>query len=185
MFYLGSQSLLFGHTDSGAGGFTSGLSHPVGGLDHILAMVAVGLWGAQLGSPLLWGLPIAFPLMMAFGAALGLMGYLVPGVEIGIALSGVALGLMVLLEAKPPRWAAILIVGVFAIFHGHAHGTELPAGQSGVLYSIGFVISTGLLHAAGIGIGTVHRWKQGKLFLRFAGALVMGGGIYFLIRALG
>jgi len=180
-----SASPLLAHSGGSAAGFLSGLSHPVGGLDHILAMVAVGLWGAQLGRPAVWLLPITFPLMMAFGAALGLMGIPVPGVEIGIAASAIVLGLMVMREARPPLAAAMVIVGFFAIFHGHAHGTELPDDQSGILYSIGFVISTGLLHAAGIAIGTVHRWALGRVALRLAGVAVLAGGLYFLAKALG
>jgi urease accessory protein len=173
------------HVDSDqAGGFLSGVQHPISGLDHVLAMVAVGLWGAQLGSPAVWLLPVAFPMMMAFGGMLGLIGVPVPGVEIGIAVSGVALGAMVLGEVKAPIAASIIMVGIFAIFHGHAHGTELSEGQNAMLYSLGFVISTGLLHAAGIGIGTAHRWQTGQVALRAAGAVVMIGGLYFLWGAL-
>ena len=167
-----------------AGGVLNGVEHPISGLDHVLAMVAVGLWGAQLGSPAVWLLPVAFPMMMAFGGMLGLMGVPLPGVEIGIAASGVVLGAMVLGEFKLPLAASIILVGVFAIFHGHAHGTELSEGQNAMLYSLGFVISTGLLHAAGIGIGTAHRWKKGQPLLRAAGAVVMIGGLYFLWSAL-
>jgi len=167
------------------GGFVSGLSHPIGGLDHVLAMVAVGLWGAQLGAPLLWVLPLAFPLMMACGAAMGLMGYPLPLVEVGIAASAIALGLVVLLEAKLPVVAAVVLVGFFALFHGHAHGTELPAGHNGLLYSIGFVISTGLLHAAGIAMGAVHRWASGRVALRVAGGGVLAGGVFFLVSSFG
>jgi len=167
-----------------AGGFWSGLGHPVSGLDHVLAMISVGLWGAQLGAPAVWALPVTFPMVMAFGGMLGLMGLALPGVEIGIALSAVVLGLMIFREAQPPLWVAAVIVGVFAIFHGHAHGTELPAGQSGFLYSIGFVIATGLLHATGIAIGLIHRWSAGKMALRAAGALVAVAGLAFLWRAI-
>ncbi|MBZ0249452.1 MAG: HupE/UreJ family protein, partial [Burkholderiales bacterium] len=126
-----------------AAGFLSGMLHPVSGLDHVLAMVAVGLWGAQLGAPAIWLLPVAFPLVMAFGGFLGLMGVPVPGVEIGIALSAVLLGVMVATQSRPPLGVAIALVGFFAVFHGHAHGTELPVGASGLLYSVGFVIVTG------------------------------------------
>jgi len=172
------------HVQSGeAGGFVTGLSHPVSGLDHVLAMIAVGLWGAQLGTPALWLLPVAFPMMMAGGGMLGLMGVPVPGVEVGIALSAIVLGIMVLGEVKPPLGAAIAIVAFFAIFHGHAHGTELPAGQSGLLYSIGFVAATGCLHGIGIAIGLIHRWSAGKVALRVAGAGVAVAGVYFLWRA--
>ena len=173
------------HVDSGeAGGFLSGVSHPISGLDHVLAMVAVGLWGAQLGRPAVWLLPVAFPMMMAFGGMLGLIGVPVPGVELGIAVSGVVLGAMVLGEVKAPLAVSIILVGIFAIFHGHAHGTELSEGQNAMLYSLGFVIGTGTLHAVGIGIGTVHKWKAGKVALRSAGALVMIGGLFFLWSAL-
>jgi len=173
------------HVESGqAGGFMSGLSHPVSGLDHVVAMIAVGLWGAQLGMPALWILPIAFPMMMAVGGVLGLTGAPVPGVEVGIALSAVVLGALVLGGLRLPLAAAVAVVGVFAVFHGHAHGTELQAGQDAILYSLGFVIATGLLHAVGIAIGAIQRWSPGRQALRGAGALVMAAGIYFLWGAL-
>lgn len=177
-------ALAHDETATGAG-FINGLRHPVSGLDHVLAMVAVGFWGAQLGAPALWVLPVAFPLVMAFGGMLGLMGLPLPGVEIGIALSAVALGAMVLGEVKPPLAAAAALVGFFAIFHGHAHGTEVPHGASGLYYSIGFVLATGLLHAAGIGIGTVHERPGGPALLRAAGGIVLAGGLYFLWQAIG
>jgi len=166
-----------------AQGLVTGLLHPVSGLDHVLAMVAVGLWGAQLGRPALWLLPVTFPLMMAIGGFLGLVGIPLPGVEIGIALSALALGAMVACALRPPLWAAMVLVGVFAIFHGHAHGTELPPGQSGLAYSIGFVVATGLLHGVGIALGLTHRWPRGKAAVRGAGALVAAGGMFFLWRA--
>lgn len=173
------------HTGKGAAaGFLAGLQHPVSGLDHILAMVAVGLWGAQLGPPAIWLLPVTFPLMMAVGGFLALIGVELPAVEVGIAVSAVALGMMVAVEARPRLVIAAVIVGVFAIFHGYAHGAELPEGQSGVTYSVGFVISTGLLHAAGIAIGLIHRWRAGANALRFAGAAISIAGVWFLWRAL-
>jgi urease accessory protein len=180
-----SSTHVYAHTGGTGGGFVSGFSHPIGGLDHVIAMVAVGLWGAQLGKPSLWLLPIAFPLLMACGAALGLIGYPLPFVEIGIAISAMVLGLMVLIEARPPVTVSILIVAFFAIFHGHAHGTELPEGQSGLLYSIGFVVATGLLHAIGVGIGAIHHWKAGRLILRTAGGMVLIGGLFFLGKSTG
>ena len=167
-----------------AGGFLSGLEHPVSGLDHILAMVSVGLWGAQLGPPALWALPVTFPMVMAFGGMLGLMGVPLPGTEIGIALSAVGLGAVIATEARPPLWAAALLVGFFAIFHGHAHGTELPPDESGVLYSIGFVVATGLLHLTGIAIGLIHRWELGQVTMRLGGAGVAIAGGVFLWDAL-
>lgn len=167
-----------------AQGFLTGLRHPISGLDHVLAMIAVGLWGAQLGAPAIWLLPVTFPMVMAFGGFLGLLGIPLPGVEVGVALSAVLLGLMVAREARPPLWLAAAMVGFFAVFHGHAHGTELPAGQSGLLYSIGFVVATGSLHALGIAIGLIHRWPQGRAALRVAGWAVAASGVFFLWRAL-
>lgn len=173
------------HVEQGqAAGFLSGLRHPWSGLDHVLAMIAVGLWGAQLGNPAIWMLPVTFPMMMSLGAAMGLIGMGLPGVEVGIALSAVLLGGMVMGEARPKLAVAVLLVGFFAVFHGHAHGTELPPGQSGLLYSMGFVIATGCLHGMGIGIGLVHRWPAGRLALRGAGAFIAGMGLFFLARAL-
>jgi urease accessory protein len=165
-------------------GFTTGLAHPISSLDHVLAMVAVGLWGAQLGAPAMWLLPVVFPMVMAFGGMLGLIGIRLPGIELCIALSAIALGFAVFSELRPRLWIAALIVGFFAIFHGHAHGTELPPGANGLLYSIGFVIATGTLHLLGIGIGTIHRWQAGRLALRTAGALVAIAGFVFLWRAI-
>ena len=173
------------HEQSGqAAGFLSGLGHPVSGLDHVLAMVAVGLWGAQLGVPAIWMLPVMFPLVMAFGGLLGLLGVPLPGVELGIAASAILLGAMVATESRPPLWLAVLLVAFFAVFHGHAHGTELPSGQSGLLYSVGFVVATGCLHATGIAIGLIHRWGSGRIALRGAGAAVSAAGVFFLWRAL-
>ncbi|HEY2231566.1 MAG TPA: HupE/UreJ family protein [Xanthobacteraceae bacterium] len=167
-----------------AGGFISGFAHPISGLDHVVAMVSVGLWGAQLGAPAIWLLPVTFPIVMAFGGMLGLMGVPLPGTEIGIALSAIGLGAMVASEARPPLWIAAVLVGFFAIFHGHAHGTELPPDESGVLYSIGFVVATGLLHLTGIGIGLIHRWKAGEVTMRLGGAAVAITGCVFLWEAL-
>ena len=167
-----------------AAGFLSGMAHPVSGLDHILAMISVGLWGAQLGAPAIWLLPVTFPMVMSFGGLLGLMGIHLPGSEIGIALSAIALGLVVFREAKLKVPLAAALVGFFAIFHGYAHGSELPPGGNGLLYSMGFVVTTGLLHATGITIGLVHKWPTGRLALRVAGACVAVAGIYFLWSAL-
>lgn len=166
--------------DGQTGGFLTGLSHPVSGLDHIAAMIAVGLWGSQLRAPALWVLPVAFPLVMAFGAFLALVGLGLPGVEIGIALSAVVLGGMVLWAAEVPLAVSLLIVSAFAVFHGQAHGTELPADQNSLVYSVGFVISTGLLHATGIGIGAIHHLKGGPVVVRALGGSILAGGLYFL-----
>lgn len=146
-------------------------------------MIAVGIWGAQLGLPAIWLLPVTFPLIMAVGGFLGLIGLNIPGAEIGVAVSAIVLGLMVLTEARLPLAAAVAIVAVFAIFHGYAHGRELPEDQSALWYSVGFVLATGMLHAIGIGIGLVHRWKQGRIGLRLVGAAVIAAGVYFLLGA--
>ncbi len=174
----------FAHTQVGqATGFITGFLHPLTGFDHIIAMVAVGLWGAQLGAPAIWLLPVTFPMVMAFGGFLGLIGVPIPGVEIGIALSGVVLGAAVMTESRPPLYLAAALIAIFAICHGHAHGAELPPGTSGLTYSIGFVVATGLLHACGIGIGAVHRWPYGRLALRALGGLISVGGVFFLSQA--
>lgn len=166
-----------------ARGFVTGLMHPVSGLDHVLAMIAVGLWGAQLGAPAIWVLPVAFPVVMALGGVLGLAGIPLPGTEFGIAASMVLLGGAVLFELKPPLWIAALLVAFFAIFHGHAHGTELPPGQNGLLYSMGFVCATGLLHGVGVSIGLAHRWNWGRTMLRLSGAFIASMGVFFLSAA--
>jgi len=182
MFVLVAR--LEAHVQSGqAAGFLTGLKHPISGLDHVLAMIAVGLWGAQLGSPAVWMLPVAFPMMMAFGGFMGLVGLPLPGVEIGIALSAILLGSVVARESRPSLGVAVLLVAFFAIFHGHAHGTELPKGQSGLTYSLGFVMATGCLHGVGIAIGLIHRWPAGKAALRAAGAFVALAGVAFFWRA--
>jgi urease accessory protein len=167
-----------------ATGFLSGLLHPVSGLDHVLAMVAVGLWGAQLGVPAIWLLPVTFPIVMALGGFLGLLGVPLPGVEVGIAASAILLGAAVMTERRLPLFAAAALVGFFAVFHGHAHGTELPPGQSGLLYSLGFVVATGCLHAVGIAIGAMHRWPAGRIALRITGGGVGLAGVFFLWRAI-
>lgn len=164
--------------------FVTGLEHPWSGLDHVLAMVAVGLWGAQLGNPAIWILPITFPLVMSLGAMMGLLGIPLPGIEIGIAVSAIVLGAMILGEVRPNMFVAAIIVGCFAVFHGHAHGTELPAGENGMLYSMGFVIATGCLHGVGITVGLIHRWPLGKIALRSSGAFIAAMGLLFLWQAI-
>lgn len=173
------------HVEQGqAAGFLTGMGHPVSGLDHILAMIAVGLWGAQLGAPGLWLLPVTFPIVMALGGMLGLLGVPLPGVELGIAASAILLGLAVMSELRPPLAAAVALVGLFGVFHGHAHGTELPPGQSALLYSMGFVVATGCLHGIGIVVGLVHAKPWGQRLLRVAGGVVAVAGVSFMWRAI-
>ncbi|MCP5157692.1 MAG: HupE/UreJ family protein [Ectothiorhodospiraceae bacterium] len=161
------------------GGLLSGLAHPLLGPDHVAAMVAVGLWGAFLGAPALWILPVVFPLVMAVGGALGVAGVPLPAVETGIALSALVLGLMVAMAARPPLWVSGLLVGLFAIFHGHAHGTELPQAANAIAYGIGFVVATGLLHLAGIALGLLGRWPAGRVAVRAGGGVIaLAGGLF-------
>jgi urease accessory protein len=178
--WLGPLTVLAHARGGEAASFLAGAAHPVSGLDHVVAMVAVGLWGAQLGAPAVWLLPVTFPMVMAFGGMLGLLGIALPGAEIGIAASAIVLGAAVLAEWRPPLAVAAVLVGAFAVFHGHAHGTELPAGADGFAYSVGFVVATGLLHGVGIALGLVHRWPAGRAAMRVAGAGVAAAGAWFL-----
>jgi urease accessory protein len=150
------------------------------GPDHVVAMVAVGLWGAFLGSPPIWLLPLVFPLVMALGGVLGIVGVPLPAVETGIAASAIVLGTMVALAARPPLWTAAILVGAFAIFHGYAHGRELPDGANAVAFSAGFVIATGLLHLTGIAFGLLARWPAGRLAVRGAGGVIALVGVAYL-----
>jgi urease accessory protein len=172
------------HTGEGvAGGFLAGITHPIFGFDHVVAMIAVGLWGAFLGQPAIWLLPVVFPVVMAFGGLAGVLGMPLPGVETGIALSALALGAMVALALRPPLWVAALLVGAFAIFHGHAHGTELPEAANPLAYGVGFVIATGLLHLSGIALGLLARWPVGLRAVRVGGGLIACAGLFFLVGA--
>jgi urease accessory protein len=174
---------IYAHPQAGAvGGFVTGVLHPLTGLDHIVAMVAVGLWGAFLGAPEMWLLPIVFPVIMAFGGALAILGLPLPAVEVGIACSGIVLGAMVATAARPQTWVAAVIVGAFAIFHGFAHGRELPNAANALTYAVGFVLATGALHLSGIAFGLLTRWRLGRLAVRTAGAAISIVGFGFLFR---
>ena len=180
LLLLSSTSAL-GHSGEGiTGGFISGALHPLAGLDHVTAMVAVGILGAFLGRPAIWVLPVVFPLVMALGGIMGIVGIPVPGIETGIAVSSIVLGLMIALALKPPLWIAAIIVAAFAIFHGHAHGTELPNAANALSYSVGFVIATGVLHLIGILIGELIRWPAGLIMARVIGGLIALAGVGFL-----
>lgn len=173
------------HTEGGAvGGLISGFTHPLTGLDHMVAMVAVGLWGAFLGRRAMWTLPVVFPVVMALGGALGVVGLPLPAVETGIALSGVVLGLLVACAAKPPLWVCGVVVGAFGLFHGHAHGTELPHSANALAYAVGFVVSTGLLHLAGIALGLLAHWPWGRVVVRVGGGVIAAVGCGFLFGLL-
>lgn len=173
------------HSGTGLpGGVAAGFMHPFTGLDHMLAMVSVGLWGAILGRPLLVLLPVIFPAVMAIGGAMGVAGVPLPPVEIGIAVSVLVLGGLIFGAVRPPVWLACAVVAGFAIFHGYAHGLELPSAADPIGYSIGFVMATGMLHVVGIGIGTVNNHPRGAVILRGAGAFVAACGLWFLGQAL-
>jgi len=180
-----TPQVLFAHdTGDVAGGLSSGFLHPFTGFDHVVAMIAVGIWGTQLKQPAIWLLPVTFPVVMAFGAMLGVIGVPLPGIEIGIALSAIVLGGAICFEAKPELWVAAIIVGIFAIFHGYAHGAELPGSVQPLAYGVGFVVGTGTLHAIGISLGLLEKVKKGDKIIRVFGALIALAGIYFLYNAI-
>ncbi|MCI0430972.1 MAG: HupE/UreJ family protein [Rhodospirillales bacterium] len=165
---------------AGGAGWVQGFSHPFSGLDHILAMVAVGIWAAQTGRPALWVLPVVFPLAMAGGGLLGVAGMPVPGIEAGIAASVLVLGLLIAFRVKPPLALSMALVALFALFHGHAHGTELPLAASPLLYGLGFIAATGMLHLIGLSIGHVRRLPAGIMALRVGGGGAAAGIALFI-----
>ena len=182
---LAFASPALAHDGTGlAGGFAAGFLHPLSGPDHMLAMIAVGLWGAFLGRPLVYALPMIFPTVMAFGAGIGMLGILFPPVEIGIALSVLALGLLILFAVRAPVLLACAIVAAFGLFHGYAHGVELPSAADPIGYSAGFVLCTGLLHLIGIGLGLLKVSRAGTFALRGAGGVIALFGAMFSVGAL-
>ena len=158
-------------------GPAEGFLHPLSGLDHTLAMLAVGMWATQLGGRAHWALPGAFVLAMVAGAVIALAGITLPGVENGILVSVLVLGLAISWGARLPLWAPIGVVAVFAVFHGHAHGLELPEATSPAGYAAGFVAATALLHGVGIGLALGLRRFWGTMAVRSAGAAVLLGGL--------
>lgn len=176
----------FAHPQTGVAlGFKTGFLHPLTGLDHVLAMVSVGVWGSQLGKPAIWLLPVTFPMVMAFGGVLGVRGVPLPGVEVGVALSALVLGLMIAFSARPPLWVAAVLVGMFAIFHGYAHGKELPHAAQPLAFGMAFVLATGMLHVFGISLGTLHQWASGARILRLLGGGVACVSVFLVSAALG
>lgn len=181
---LSSQAALAHPGHGAAAGLAQGFAHPLSGADHLLAMVAVGLLAAARGGRALWAVPLAFLGMMAVGGALGAAGIALPFVETGIGLSVVAFGLAAAFGAGLPLAAALALVGAFAVFHGHAHGAEMPETASGLAsglaYGLGFLAASALLHLAGIGLGlAAGRVAQGRA-LPFAGAAVAVAGVAVL-----
>ena len=184
---LGFLLLLFApeiaqaHVLSGEGGFLSGLTHPVLGFDHFLAMLSVGILSAQMGGRAIWTVPSTFVSVMAVGAYIGIKAIPIPGVEYGIALSVLLLGFALAMDKKLiPVWAMIC-VGIFAIFHGHAHGTEMPKIVSPAIYALGFLMGTAGIHIAGVLIGVISgRTNKGAEILRFVGAGISGVGVHII-----
>lgn len=178
---VGATAPALAHTGHGdAHGFIHGFMHPVGGFDHVLAMVAVGLFAAHLGGRALWAVPAAFVALMAVGGALGMNGVTVPFVETGIGLSVLAFGLVLAMGLTLPVGAAMGLAGFFAIFHGHAHGAEMPADASGAFYAAGFVIATALLHAAGVALGLIAGRLASQRAVRIGGAAMAAAGLGLL-----
>jgi urease accessory protein len=171
----------FAHTGHGdAAGLLHGFIHPIGGLDHVLAMVAVGVFAVVLGGRALWLVPASFVAMMVVGFGLGVSGVALPYVELGIALSSIVIGFAAALGRPIPVAAAMAIAGVFAIFHGHAHGAEMPAGALGLEYALGFVLATAALHLVGIGaaIGASRVvGRYGRTVAQVTGGLFAIGGL--------
>lgn len=162
-------------------GFGPGFAHPWQGFDHVLVMLAVGLWAARLGGNARWALPLGFLLLMGAGATLALAGLVLPRVETGIALSVLAMGTLLLLGLRPRTGTALGAVGLFALFHGHVHGAELPAGQDMGAHGAGFLLATALLHGLGLTGGWALRQRRIESFGRVFGALCTGAGLYFLV----
>lgn len=168
------------HVGLHTGGALAGLGHPFSGLDHILAMVAVGFWASTLGGRARWIVPSAFVAVMAAGGAMGIQGVPLPMVETGIALTVAVLGLLVALEVKVPTPVAALVVGICALFHGHAHGAELPEMAHAGGYVAGFMLATVVLHLVGIGFASLRFGKAGQVIGRMAGAAVALAGAALL-----
>ncbi|MCX5496780.1 HupE/UreJ family protein [Kaistia dalseonensis] len=179
-----APTLAFAHPGGPeAHGFVHGFAHPISGLDHILAMVLVGIFAWQLGGRALWLVPATFVTVMALGGGLGMAGINLPFVEIGIALSVVVLGAIVAFGVKAPVAAAMGIVGLFAVFHGYAHGAEMPESAGGLAYAAGFMLATAALHVAGIGVGFLIgkiSETHGQAVVRTTGALAAVAGVGLL-----
>jgi urease accessory protein len=177
-----APSVAHAHVGVGqTGGFMLGLAHPVTGLDHIAAMVAVGLWAAQRGGRGVWIVPLSFVMAMSVGGAIGATGISIPFVEPGIGASVLVLGLLIAAAVRMPLMASSVLVGLFAVFHGHAHGSEMPVMASGLAYGIGFMLSTALLHGCGIGLGLLSQRLASAHLVRYAGGATAAFGIYLFI----
>ena len=173
---------VFAHGITSGAGFVTGFNHPVLGFDHLLAMLSVGLLSSQLGGKAIWRVPLTFMAFMLVGGVLGLFTIEVPFVEIGIALSVLLLGGAIALDKRIPTLAAMAFVGLFAIFHGHAHGAEMPALASPVLYALGFLSGTALIHICGVALGVIMQHITAKLpVTRVVGVAIAATGGYLLM----
>ena len=177
LFAVGFSTAALAHPGHG-GGFAAGFTHPFTGLDHLLAMVAVGLWASQLERPAIWTLPVVFPAMMALGAALGTGGIVMPWIEMGILFSVVVLGAAVALQVRAPIAIGAVLVAAFAVLHGYVHGAEVPAEGSAWIYGIGFVVATLILHGIGVGAGLMARRP---LLMRTAGGAIAAAGLLLFV----
>jgi len=162
-------------------GFLHGLLHPASGLDHVCAMLAVGLWAAQMGGRSVWVVPLTFVSVMALGGALPMLGIGLPFVEQGIVLSVLLLGVLIAASIRLPLWLSSGMVGLFALWHGHAHGTEMPELASGIGYALGFMLATALLHAAGIAFGLGVQRLARERIVHFSGASIALCGVYLAV----
>jgi urease accessory protein len=181
---LGVSSEAHAHTGlDHAFSFASGFKHPLTGLDHMLAMVAVGLWAGLNGGRALWAWPVAFVAVMVLGGLAGMAGVPLAIVESGILASVIVLGLVVLMAARLPVWAGAGLVALFAVLHGHAHGAELPVEGAAASYFAGFAVATAALHALGLGAAYLATGARGKLIVRGAGALVAVAGVVLAVVA--
>jgi urease accessory protein len=160
--------------------FASGFTHPLLGLDHLLAMAAVGLWSGQIGGRWIWLGPLGFMAMMAIGGAIGINGGEFPNVEAGIIFSVMLFGLLVAGAIQPLPWVGVLLVASFGIFHGFAHGAEMLQDANGLLYACGFILSTGLLHLFGITLSRLLQKTRSQLALQVMGAGISLAGIYLM-----
>jgi len=178
---LGALLPTFAHAHVGlgeAGGFLHGITHPTSGLDHVCAMLAVGLWAAQTGGRSIWAVPLTFVGVMALGGALPMLGIGLPFVERGILLSVLLLGVLIAASVRLPLWLGSGMVGLFALWHGHAHGAEMPALASGIDYALGFMLATALLHVIGIAFGLGMQRRAREHVIRAAGASIALCGMY-------
>ncbi len=177
----GLNSAASAHVGTHTAGFADGLAHPFLGLDHVLAMVAVGVWASQLGRPAYWALPLTFASVMAIGAAIGASGLPLPWVEAGIAGSVLVLGAVIAFALRPSIVLSVALIAVFALLHGYSHGVELPQSASALAYGAGFVAATLVLHAIGLTIGALASRPAGRLATRTAGAAIAAAGVVLLV----